>query len=67
MPEEVRIVGFDDISFAKYSVLPLTTIHQPIREMGMEAAKTVVELLDHGNDGRQNRVFPITLIERSTT
>ncbi len=65
--EEVKIVGFDDISFARYAVIPLTTIHQPIREMGEEAAKKVVDLLAHGNEGGQERVFPVSLVRRKTT
>ncbi|MBQ8994329.1 MAG: LacI family DNA-binding transcriptional regulator [Oscillospiraceae bacterium] len=67
VPDQVKIVGFDDISFAQYAVLPLTTVHQPIWEMGSDAAKTVVELLEKGNEGRQNRVFPISLVIRQTT
>ena len=67
VPEQVKIVGFDDISFAQYSVLPFSTIHQPIQEMGSEAAKTVVDLLERRNGGRQNRVFPVTLVRRDTT
>ena len=67
VPEQVKIVGFDDISFAQYSVLPFSTIHQPIQEMGSEAAKTVVDLLEKRNGGRQNRVFPVTLVRRNTT
>jgi alanine racemase len=43
IPEELSIVGFDDIDFAQYTDPPLTTIHQPIHRKGEEA----VQLLLH--------------------
>ena len=34
LPEDLSVIGFDDISFARYTVPPLTTVAQPVREMG---------------------------------
>ena len=41
VPEQLKIVGFDDVNIASLTTPPITTIHQPIKEM----AATAVELL----------------------
>lgn len=45
IPDDVAIIGFDDMDFAKYTLPPLTSIHQNISEMGSTAAKTLLEKL----------------------
>lgn len=44
VPEQLSIVGFDDIPFASMSPPPLTTVHQPIREIGQAAVSMVMAL-----------------------
>lgn len=46
VPEDVSIVGFDDQMEAMFSTPPLTTVRQPSREMGEQAAKAVLGLID---------------------
>lgn len=46
VPREVSIVGFDDQMEATYSTPPLTTVRQPAREMGQQAAQAVAALID---------------------
>jgi DNA-binding LacI/PurR family transcriptional regulator len=43
IPEDVSVIGFDDIQSAAYQNPGLTTIRQPLREMGMTAAETLVQ------------------------
>jgi LacI family transcriptional regulator len=43
VPEDVSVIGFDDIQSAAYQNPGLTTIRQPLREMGMTAAATLVQ------------------------
>jgi DNA-binding LacI/PurR family transcriptional regulator len=43
VPEDVSVVGFDDIYEAAYHIPALTTIRQPLRRMGMLAAETLVK------------------------
>lgn len=43
VPEDVSVVGFDDIYEAAYHIPALTTIKQPLRRMGMLAAETLVK------------------------
>jgi LacI family transcriptional regulator len=44
VPEDVSVIGFDDLPEARWSSPPLTTVRQPLSEMGMMAARTVLQL-----------------------
>jgi LacI family transcriptional regulator len=48
VPEQVSVIGFDDIEFAAYASVPLTTIRVPLTEMGRMATELVLELLGGG-------------------
>ena len=42
VPDDVAVVGFDDIYQARHAVVPLTTVRQPLREMGRRAVEVVL-------------------------
>jgi LacI family transcriptional regulator len=44
VPDDVSVVGFDDLPEARWASPPLTTVRQPLTEMGMLAARTVLRL-----------------------
>jgi DNA-binding LacI/PurR family transcriptional regulator len=44
IPEDVAVVGYDDIDLAQHCDPPLTTVHQPVAEMGAELARKVIAL-----------------------
>jgi len=46
VPEDVSVVGFDDIQSAAYHNPPLTTVRQPLREMGSLAARLLLERIE---------------------
>jgi LacI family transcriptional regulator len=46
VPEDLSVVGFDDLSVVRWTSPPLTTVRQPLYEMGMLAARTVLRLMD---------------------
>jgi DNA-binding LacI/PurR family transcriptional regulator len=46
VPEDIAIVGFDDIEQAGYSEVPLTTIHQPIEKIGATAIEKLIQLIE---------------------
>ena len=50
MPEDVSVIGFDDILSAAYQRPSLTTIRQPLRAMGAIAARTLLEKIAHPED-----------------
>lgn len=68
VPEAVRVVGFDDTSIAANSRIPITSLQQPIEEIGRLAAQNIVNMMESSQeqDGRQIKL-PVKLIERSST
>ena len=46
IPRDVRIVGIDDVQYAKLLPVSLTTVHQPCREIGVAAASAMLERLE---------------------
>lgn len=65
VPQDLSIVGFDDIRMASYVTPPLTTICQPKVELGSLAAEVMLDLLH--NRPAQNHVLQPTLITRAST
>ncbi len=66
IPEEMKIVGFDDVNISALTTPQISTIHQPIKEM----AETAVELLIKASEGKlvPNRTtLPVMLVKRETT
>lgn len=45
VPQDVSLVGFDDLAGALYTVPPLTTVHHPVHELGQLAAAAMLQLL----------------------
>ena len=46
MPEDVAVVGFDDLPTSSYIIPPLTTVHRSINELGEAAAEAMIDLLE---------------------
>ncbi|NED49920.1 substrate-binding domain-containing protein, partial [Micromonospora aurantiaca] len=46
IPEDLSVVGFDDLPTCEWLSPPLTTVRQPLEEMGRVAARTLLQLLD---------------------
>jgi len=51
VPQDVSIVGFDDIREAAFHFPGITTVRQPLRKMGETAAKYIVEMIESGGKG----------------
>lgn len=43
IPQDVRLVGIDDVSYASLLPVPLTTVHQPVREIGEAALRAMLD------------------------
>jgi LacI family transcriptional regulator len=68
VPEQVSIVGFDDIPMAGWDTFSLTTVRQQLTEMARDAARLLIERIEDGDGGEPRRiVFPTHLVQRSTT
>lgn len=67
VPEEISVVGFDDLRLASYVSPPLTTVHQPAEEIGTRAAQVLIDLLQ-GRRRRQRRILlEPTLVVRGSS
>lgn len=66
VPDQVQLIGFDDISFATLLSPELTTICQPVKEMAEKAVELIVNDELSGMTGGKF-VFPVTLAARQTT
>jgi LacI family transcriptional regulator len=65
LPDDLSVVGFDDVPMAQWVSPPLTTLRQPLAEMATMATRT---LLDGDSMGIQNRVeLATTLVVRAST
>jgi len=66
IPDDVAVIGFDDIEPAAYLNPPLTTIRQPLLEMGKEAANILLDFFDNKQKTPVHKFFEVDLIERET-
>ncbi len=66
VPEDVSVTGFDDLFFAAYLVPPLTTVRQPLRQMGQMAMEILFKLMAGQEAPTQTKV-EAELIVRSST
>jgi LacI family transcriptional regulator len=69
VPEDVSVVGFDDIQSAAYSSPELTTVKQPLRKMGKTAAEVVLRLVGAPSAERRAKeivVEPELIVREST-
>jgi LacI family transcriptional regulator len=68
VPGDVSVVGFDDIQSAAYSTPSLTTVFQPLLEMGKRGAQILLErIADHGKKFPPEVVMAPELIVREST
>jgi len=66
IPEEVRIVGMDDVKYASLLPVPLTTIHQDCAGIGAVAMATMLERLEHPELPVRDVLVPIRLVVRQS-
>jgi DNA-binding LacI/PurR family transcriptional regulator len=69
IPEDVSVVGFDDIQSAAFQNPSLTTVRQPLRQMGVIAAETLLQRINSApkSDYAKEMIVQPELIVRGTT
>lgn len=66
VPEDIKLVGFDDVNISSLTTPRITTIHQPIKEI----AELTLELLINAQDGKtvaKRSLLPVSLVKREST
>jgi LacI family transcriptional regulator len=68
VPEDLSVVGFDDIDLAAHVDPPLTTVNQPVREKGARAVELVAAAIELGEANRPRHLrLPTRLVVRGST
>jgi LacI family repressor for deo operon, udp, cdd, tsx, nupC, and nupG len=69
VPDQLSVVGFDDIRFARHMAPPLTTIAQPMRQIGEGTVRLLLGILAGGGDAEtpESVTLPHKLVVRAST
>jgi DNA-binding LacI/PurR family transcriptional regulator len=66
IPVDVAVVGFEDSVLAKQTDPPLTTVHQPVEEMGREMARLLVDLISGEADPGSSVILDTHLVKHAS-
>jgi LacI family transcriptional regulator len=66
IPDDVSVIGFDNVEFAGIVYPPLTTIHQPKYETGEAAVEILLRQSGRKEKHAEHRLFDVRLIERQS-
>lgn len=67
VPEDVALIGYDDIDFAASAAIPLSSIRQPREELGRQAAQMLLEVIDEPDTRVRHVVLEPELVVRRST
>lgn len=67
VPDKIKLIGFDDIYVSRYLSPALTTIRQPIYDIGKLASEMLIEYIENGKIEENTLLLDTELIERETT
>lgn len=67
VPEDISVVGFDNINVSAYIDPPLTTIDQPVYDMGRKAVDVILQLIKNQPLERDREIVQFSLLEREST
>jgi len=66
IPKDIRVVGIDDVGYASLLPVPLTTIHQPCRAIGMAAMDTMISRLTRPGMPTRDVLLEVRLVVRES-
>ena len=66
VPDDISIIGYDDIDLSPYMIPPLTTIHQPKDKLGQQAVDQLIYRMDNPEANASVLVLTPELIERQS-
>ena len=67
IPEDLSVVGFDDLPLSSKLNPPLTTVHHPLRLIGATAARRLLDLIDMPSAEHLEQLFDVYILERAST
>jgi len=66
IPDDISIIGFDDLIISRYFSPSLTTVHQDIAKKGEEAVRLLLNTINDAQKGKQEIILPLSLVERES-
>ena len=66
VPEDIKLVGFDDVNISSLTTPRITTVHQPVKEMAELAMDTIIRLNENKTVPMRS-ILPVRLVEREST
>jgi len=66
IPQDIALMGFDDTTLAQYTNPSLTTIRQPMYQLGAEAMKMLIEVAEKGEADKKQVILEVELIRRGS-
>ena len=67
VPDDVAVLGYDNVPISELFIPHITTISQPFKEMGKKAVDVLINLIEgKGKDDKREYVFDPVIIERDT-
>ena len=66
VPDDISVIGFDDIPLASYFDPPLTTFRQPLEESGQQAARLLIETIQNTERLIEQALIHARLVERAS-
>lgn len=66
VPEDVALIGFDDLPFSSYSNIQLTTVRQPVVQSGICAVETLIDIIENGIKQPRHIIMDTELIIRDS-
>ncbi len=67
IPDDISVVGFDNLEIAAYTIPPLTTVNQPFDQMAANAVRLLLKLIKHQRVEKPQQVLPYELVIRGST
>lgn len=67
VPDDVAVIGFDDSAIARHTVPPLTSVSQPIEDLGRAITRLLLAEIKDPSRPREQLTLPTTLTRRRTT
>jgi DNA-binding LacI/PurR family transcriptional regulator len=67
IPLKLKIVGLDDVRYSEYLPIPITTLQQPCRSIGIQAADLMVRRLNRDTHPPRRIFFDTKLIVRASS
>lgn len=67
VPEQIKVVGFDNISLTQFTSPQITTVSQNTKELALYAGKTILQMIRKEDIKEKIKIIPVKLIVRGTT